>query len=169
MDGHEEALVRTADQPVDGALVRRSATPDEAIVPAVEALDVELLPRFDTVHPPELCRQNDLALGGDSGLQGGKISSYLGACHAWVARLAPECENDPGWVPGPDATAAPWCQAATRRRPSDRGLGFLINLGRGRYDTALVFVAVFTLVTLALGLYGLVVFIESRWLSWRSA
>jgi NitT/TauT family transport system permease protein len=50
---------------------------------------------------------------------------------------------------------------------SDRGLGFLVNLGRGRYDTALVFVAVFTLVTLALGLYGAVVFIESRWLSWR--
>jgi len=52
---------------------------------------------------------------------------------------------------------------------ADRGLGFLINLGRGRYDTALVFVAVFTLVTLAMGLYGSVVFIESRWLSWRSA
>jgi NitT/TauT family transport system permease protein len=52
---------------------------------------------------------------------------------------------------------------------SDRGLGFLVNLGRGRYDTALVFVAVFTLVTLALGLYGAVVFIESRWLSWRGA
>jgi NitT/TauT family transport system permease protein len=52
---------------------------------------------------------------------------------------------------------------------SDRGLGFLVNLGRGRYDTALVFVAVFTLVTLALSLYGAVVFIESRWLSWRSA
>ena len=51
---------------------------------------------------------------------------------------------------------------------ADRGLGFLINLGRGRYDTALVFVAVFTLVTLALSLYGAVVFIESRWLSWRS-
>jgi NitT/TauT family transport system permease protein len=50
---------------------------------------------------------------------------------------------------------------------ADRGLGFLINLGRGRYDTALVFVAVFTLVTLALGLYGAVVFIESRWLSWQ--
>jgi NitT/TauT family transport system permease protein len=50
---------------------------------------------------------------------------------------------------------------------SDRGLGFLVNLGRGRYDTALVFVAVFTLVTLALGLYGAVVSIESRWLSWR--
>jgi NitT/TauT family transport system permease protein len=50
---------------------------------------------------------------------------------------------------------------------ADRGLGFLINLGRGQYDTALVFVAVFTLVTLALVLYGLVVFAENRLLSWR--
>jgi len=50
---------------------------------------------------------------------------------------------------------------------ADRGLGFLINLGRGQYDTALVFVAVFTLVTLALGMYGAVVFIEYRWLSWQ--
>jgi len=50
---------------------------------------------------------------------------------------------------------------------ADRGLGFLINVGRGQYDTALVFVAVFTLVTLALGLYGIVVFIERRLLSWQ--
>ncbi|HAL17023.1 MAG TPA: ABC transporter permease, partial [Anaerolineaceae bacterium] len=35
---------------------------------------------------------------------------------------------------------------------SNRGLGFLINVGRGQFDTALVFVAVFTLVTLALAL-----------------
>jgi len=33
---------------------------------------------------------------------------------------------------------------------ADRGLGFLINMGRGQYDTALVFVAVFALVELAL-------------------
>jgi NitT/TauT family transport system permease protein len=50
---------------------------------------------------------------------------------------------------------------------ADRGLGFLINVGRGRYDTALVFVAVFTLILLALSLYGIVVFIENRSLSWR--
>lgn len=50
---------------------------------------------------------------------------------------------------------------------ADRGLGFLINVGRGQYDTALVFVAVFTLITLALALYGLVVFLEARLLSWR--
>ena len=47
------------------------------------------------------------------------------------------------------------------------GLGFLINVGRGLYDTALVFVAVFTLVALALSLYGLVAWLESRLLAWQ--
>jgi NitT/TauT family transport system permease protein len=50
---------------------------------------------------------------------------------------------------------------------ADRGLGFLINVGRGQFDTALVFVAVFTLVGMALTLYGIVVLIESRLLSWQ--
>jgi NitT/TauT family transport system permease protein len=50
---------------------------------------------------------------------------------------------------------------------SDRGLGFLINVGRGLYDTAQVFVAVFTLILMALCLYGAVLLAESRWLSWR--
>jgi NitT/TauT family transport system permease protein len=51
---------------------------------------------------------------------------------------------------------------------ADRGLGFLISIARGRYDTALVFVAVFTLVAMALALYGAVVLIESRLLAWQS-
>jgi len=50
---------------------------------------------------------------------------------------------------------------------ADKGLGFLVNVGRGLYDTALVFVAVFTLVFLALGLYSAVVFLENRLLSWQ--
>lgn len=50
---------------------------------------------------------------------------------------------------------------------ADRGLGFLINIGRGQYDTALVFVAVFALIVLALGLYGMVAFVEKRLLSWQ--
>jgi len=50
---------------------------------------------------------------------------------------------------------------------SDRGLGFLVNVGRGQYDTALVFVAVFTLIALALVLYGLVSFLERKLLVWR--
>ncbi len=51
---------------------------------------------------------------------------------------------------------------------ADRGLGFLINQARGVYDTSLVFVAVFTLIFMALTLYGLVVLIETRLLSWQT-
>ena len=50
---------------------------------------------------------------------------------------------------------------------SDRGLGFLINVGRGQYDTALVFVSIFSLVFLAMTLYGVVLVIEARLLSWH--
>lgn len=50
---------------------------------------------------------------------------------------------------------------------ADRGLGFLINVGRGQYDTALVFVAVFTLIALALALYGIVIFLEKHLLRWQ--
>jgi NitT/TauT family transport system permease protein len=52
---------------------------------------------------------------------------------------------------------------------ADQGLGFLINVGRGQYDTALVFVAVFALIVLALSLYGLVAWVESRLLTWQEA
>ncbi|MEA2007678.1 MAG: ABC transporter permease [Chloroflexota bacterium] len=50
---------------------------------------------------------------------------------------------------------------------ADQGLGFLINVGRGLYDTALVFVAVFTLILMALVLYGAVVLLENKFLSWQ--
>lgn len=50
---------------------------------------------------------------------------------------------------------------------ADRGLGFMINLARGQFDTALVFVAVLTLVAMALVLYGMVTLLEARLLSWR--
>ncbi len=50
---------------------------------------------------------------------------------------------------------------------ADRGLGFLINVGRGQYDTALVFVGVLTLVCLALLLYSLVLWLEKRLLRWK--
>ena len=50
---------------------------------------------------------------------------------------------------------------------SNRGLGFLVNVGRGQYDTALVFVAVFTLIALALALYGLVAWAEKKLLVWQ--
>jgi NitT/TauT family transport system permease protein len=51
---------------------------------------------------------------------------------------------------------------------SDRGLGFLINVGRGQYDTALVFVAVITLVIMASSLYALVLLLERRLLAWQT-
>lgn len=51
---------------------------------------------------------------------------------------------------------------------SDRGLGFLINVGRGMYDTALVFVAVMVLIGMALSLYGVVVLLETRFTAWQA-
>ena len=50
---------------------------------------------------------------------------------------------------------------------ADRGLGFLINVGRGLYDTSLVFVAIFTLVTMALTLYAIVSLLERKLLAWQ--
>ncbi len=50
---------------------------------------------------------------------------------------------------------------------ADTGLGVLINIGRGTFDTPMVFVAVFTLVALALLLYGLVTWFEHRLLKWQ--
>jgi NitT/TauT family transport system permease protein len=49
---------------------------------------------------------------------------------------------------------------------ADRGLGFLVRLGDGSFDTPLVFAAVLLLVGLALGMYGFVVALERRWLGW---
>jgi NitT/TauT family transport system permease protein len=50
---------------------------------------------------------------------------------------------------------------------ADRGLGVLINVGRGTYDTPMVFVAVFMLIALALALYGMVAFAEKKILIWQ--
>ena len=50
---------------------------------------------------------------------------------------------------------------------ADRGLGFLINVARGQYDTALVFVAIIILVLMALSMYGVVILLEARLLKWR--
>jgi len=50
---------------------------------------------------------------------------------------------------------------------ADRGLGYMISRGRGQYDTALVFVAVLALVVMAMALYGSVVWLESKLLSWN--
>lgn len=50
---------------------------------------------------------------------------------------------------------------------ADKGLGFLVNIARGQYDTALVFVAIATLIVMALCLYGLVILIEKQLLKWQ--
>jgi NitT/TauT family transport system permease protein len=44
---------------------------------------------------------------------------------------------------------------------ADRGLGFLINVARGNFDTPLMFVALLTLVVIALLLYVTIVLLES--------
>jgi NitT/TauT family transport system permease protein len=50
---------------------------------------------------------------------------------------------------------------------ADRGLGFLVKQGQGLYDTPLMFVAVLTLVVIAMSLYGLVALIERYLLAWK--
>ncbi|MEI6043447.1 MAG: ABC transporter permease [Chloroflexota bacterium] len=49
---------------------------------------------------------------------------------------------------------------------SDSGLGYLLNLGRGQFDTALVFVALLTLTAIAMAAYGLVGLVEKRFANW---
>jgi NitT/TauT family transport system permease protein len=50
---------------------------------------------------------------------------------------------------------------------ANRGLGFLINVARGLFDTPLMFVAIITLVIIALSLYLIVVGLEKGLLAWR--
>jgi NitT/TauT family transport system permease protein len=50
---------------------------------------------------------------------------------------------------------------------AEEGLGFLLQLGDFQYDTPMVFVAVFMLITLALLLYGIVMSLEKRFLKWQ--
>lgn len=50
---------------------------------------------------------------------------------------------------------------------ADRGLGYLINVARGQYDTALVFVVVFCLIGMAFSLYQIVASLERNLLGWQ--
>ena len=50
---------------------------------------------------------------------------------------------------------------------ADRGLGFLVNLSGGLFDTPLTFVALFILGSIAIALYLAVVALESFLLSWK--
>ncbi len=52
---------------------------------------------------------------------------------------------------------------------SDRGLGFLINVGRGQYDTALVFVSIISLILMAIILYTMAMLAEKRSTRWKTA
>ncbi|MEE8120042.1 MAG: ABC transporter permease subunit, partial [Anaerolineales bacterium] len=52
---------------------------------------------------------------------------------------------------------------------ANEGLGFLINIGRGVYDTTLVYVAVIALIALAMSLFSLVVLLERYLLAWQDA
>ncbi|HEY5731898.1 MAG TPA: ABC transporter permease [Anaerolineales bacterium] len=51
---------------------------------------------------------------------------------------------------------------------AEEGLGFLLQLGDFQYDTPMVFVAVFTLIVLALTLYGAVRLLENKFLKWQN-
>jgi len=50
---------------------------------------------------------------------------------------------------------------------ADRGLGYLINLSRGILDTPLLFVALITLVVIAVLLYSAVSLLEHKVLAWQ--
>ncbi|MGQ9628188.1 MAG: ABC transporter permease [Anaerolineae bacterium] len=50
---------------------------------------------------------------------------------------------------------------------ADRGLGALVNIGKGTLDTPLIFVALFFLVSIALALYLMVALLESWLLAWK--
>lgn len=50
---------------------------------------------------------------------------------------------------------------------ADEGLGLLINIGRGVYDTTLVYVAVITLIVMAMAMYTVVAGLERWLLAWR--
>ncbi|MBN1202115.1 MAG: ABC transporter permease [Anaerolineae bacterium] len=52
---------------------------------------------------------------------------------------------------------------------ASEGLGYLINFGRGTYDTPLVIAIVLTLTALALALYGLAAWLEHLLLVWQDA
>ena len=50
---------------------------------------------------------------------------------------------------------------------AEEGLGYLLQLGDFQYDTSMVYVAVFALIFLALGLYGIVAWNERKFLVWQ--
>jgi len=51
---------------------------------------------------------------------------------------------------------------------ANEGLGLLINIGRGVYDTTLVYVAVFMLIVMALAIFTCVTLLEKWLLAWKA-
>ncbi len=49
---------------------------------------------------------------------------------------------------------------------ADRGLGLLLNVSKGLFDTPLLFVALLTLVTIAMLAYGFVALLERLIVRW---
>ena len=50
---------------------------------------------------------------------------------------------------------------------ADRGLGYLINLSKGLFNTALMFAALITLAVISLLLYLMITWLEKWLLAWR--
>lgn len=69
--------MRAGKQPIDRSFIRGACAPDEPVLARIEAFDVEFLPRLDSIHTPELRRQNDLSLRRHYCFHKGKITSYL--------------------------------------------------------------------------------------------
>ena len=75
-------------------MVLRVAT-DETILAAVQPLDLELLARFHFVLAPDLGRQDDPALRGDTSPHPREMASYLGVGQRGKWRMIPLGRNPP--------------------------------------------------------------------------
>lgn len=53
--------MRTGEQPIYDTFVGGSRAPHKTVIPTINTLDFELLPRFDSVQVSEFRRQNDLS------------------------------------------------------------------------------------------------------------
>lgn len=73
----EPTLDRTRQKKFDQAPIGWRGFPLQTIISALDAFDLEFLPRLDPIEPPQVRRQDNLAFGRNGGVHGSKISSYL--------------------------------------------------------------------------------------------
>ncbi|MGH8691778.1 MAG: DUF3604 domain-containing protein, partial [Burkholderiales bacterium] len=66
LQGFEPAFDRTSEQQLEQPFIRVGSKAHEPVFAAVDTLDLELLPRLDTVPLPDLGGQDDLVAGSDS-------------------------------------------------------------------------------------------------------